>query len=107
MAKKRSTKAPGSTWLGRREYSLSLRCEKWGVPYTKVSRVAVFRRDNWTCQLCGEPIDRKLRYPHSKSKSIDHIKPLSWGPERSPGHVIDNVQASHFGCNASKGNRYE
>jgi 5-methylcytosine-specific restriction endonuclease McrA len=83
---------------------MKLRCDTWGVPYTKVSRAAVFKRDGYVCQLCGEPIDPKLRYPNPKSKSLDHIVPLSHGPG-TPGHVFSNAQAAHFGCNASKGNR--
>ncbi|MFF1739589.1 HNH endonuclease [Streptomyces mirabilis] len=69
-----------------------------------MSRAAVFRRDGWICQLCGGPIDRALRYPNPLSKSIDHRVPLSHGPG-TPGHVFENCQAAHFGCNASKGNR--
>jgi hypothetical protein len=94
-------------WLSRREYALKLRCDQWGVPYGKVSRIAVFRRDGWVCQLCKEPIDPKLRYPNRMSKSLDHIKPLSWGPERSPGHVYTNCQAAHFSCNSAKQARHE
>ncbi|MGV9815459.1 HNH endonuclease [Streptomyces cellulosae] len=69
-----------------------------------MSRAAVFRRDGWICQLCGEGIDRAVRFPHPRSKSIDHIVPLSHGAG-TPGHVFSNCQAAHLGCNSSKGNR--
>lgn len=100
--RKRRKRSPG--WLSRREYAIKLRCENWGVPYSKVSRAKVFNRDGWVCQLCGKSIDRVVRFPKPLSASLDHIVPLSHGPG-TPGHVLDNCQAAHFGCNASKGNR--
>jgi 5-methylcytosine-specific restriction endonuclease McrA len=103
-APRKRRKRRGDGWLSRREYAIKLRCEGWGVPYTKVSRSRVFNRDGWVCQLCGQPIDRAVRFPKPHSASIDHIVPLSHGPG-TPGHVLSNCQAAHFGCNASKGNR--
>ena len=69
-------------------------------PYTRES---IFERDNWTCQLCQEPIDPELRFPDSGFASIDHIIPISLGGDDTPA----NVQAAHFGCNSAKGNRVE
>ncbi|MEU3618857.1 HNH endonuclease [Streptomyces sp. NPDC006872] len=94
----------GKGWLSRREYALKRRCEEWGVPYEKVSRAAVFRRNGWICQLCGNPVDRAIRFPKPLSASLDHIVPLSHGPG-TPGHVAANCQLAHLGCNSSKGNR--
>ncbi len=58
-------------------------------------------RDGWTCQLCHEPIDRAIAWPHPKSPSIDHIVPLS----RGGAHALSNVQSAHLGCNSSKRDR--
>ncbi|WP_369015738.1 HNH endonuclease [Streptomyces hintoniae] len=69
-----------------------------------MSRAAVFRRDGWTCQLCGGPIDRAVKFPKSGSASLDHVVPLSHGVG-TPGHVLSNCQAAHLGCNSSKGNK--
>lgn len=57
----------------------------------------------WTglCGICGEGIDRAMKFPNPLSPSVDHIIPLSKGG----GHVADNLQWAHFGCNASKSNR--
>lgn len=66
-------------------------------------REDVFERDNWTCQLCQEPIDSELKWPDRHSPSIDHILPVSHGGDDTPA----NVQAAHLGCNIGKGNRVE
>ena len=87
--------------LSRREYAVKLRCDAWGVPYTRVSRAAVFRYSNWRCGICGLPVDKALRFPHSMSKSLDHVIPLS--VPGSPGHVISNCQLAHLSCNTRKG----
>lgn len=64
-------------------------------------RVEIYERDNWTCSLCQESIDRQLQYPDPDSVSIDHILPISLGGT----HSRDNVAAAHLGCNIRKGNR--
>jgi 5-methylcytosine-specific restriction endonuclease McrA len=66
-----------------------------------VSRHAVFKRDAYTCQLCGVPLDMEAKAPHPLSPSIDHVIPLAKGGAHEPG----NVQAAHFLCNSTKGDR--
>ena len=66
-------------------------------------REDIFEQDNWTCQLCQEPINPELKWPESGSASIDHIIPLSLGGDDTPA----NVQAAHLSCNQGKGNRVE
>lgn len=68
-----------------------------------VRRVAIFIRDKWTCQLCGEPIEQDLTWPHKMYPSLDHIVPLSNGG----GHSMDNCQATHFLCNVRKSDRLQ
>jgi 5-methylcytosine-specific restriction endonuclease McrA len=57
----------------------------------------IFERDDWTCQLCGQPVPRDACFPHPLSASIDHIVPLS----RGGAHTKDNVQLAHLTCNCS------
>lgn len=66
-----------------------------------VRREDTWARDNGLCQLCGEPIDRDLAYPHHGSLTLDHIVPLARGGLHEP----TNVQLAHHGCNMRKGKR--
>ncbi len=52
------------------------------------------------CWLCGQGIDYSLKWPDSRSFSVDHAVPLGKDPTRAedPG----NLRASHLGCNASR-----
>ena len=67
-----------------------------------VSEVEVFRRDHYTCQLCGYGLLLNLRPRHPKGPSIDHIVWLS----RGGSHTFDNCQAAHLGCNTREGMPY-
>lgn len=53
------------------------------------------------CYLCGERINFKLKWPHIKSPSLDHVVPLS----RGGTHTLDNVAMTHWGCNNRKNAR--
>lgn len=61
----------------------------------------VFARDGWICQLCNEPVDKNLEFPDSRSRSLDHIVPVSKGGE----HSRKNTQLAHLGCNSRKQDR--
>jgi len=74
------------------------RARHHGVAYEPINRMTVFERDRWTCQLCLEPVDRTLKFPHPLSPSIDHVRPMAKGG----GHVLANVQCTHFICNSRK-----
>ena len=63
----------------------------------------VFARDGWVCQLCNEPVDKNLEFPDPRSKSLDHIVPVSKGGE----HSRKNTQLAHFGCNSRKQDRVD
>lgn len=69
------------------------------VPY---SRVEIFERDRWICQLCGKRVKRSARVPDSKAAVIDHIVPLAAGPEYGGVDAPWNVQCAHFLCNSLK-----
>lgn len=66
--------------------------------WTGARREAIFERDGWTCGICREQIDSRLRFPDVLAATIDHIRPLSAG---GSDHA-SNVQASHFLCNVRK-----
>lgn len=63
--------------------------------------VDVMERDDWTCWLCAEPIDREATWPAPLSRSVDHVVPLSKGG----AHALSNVRAAHLRCNLVKGDR--
>src|SRR5256714_2730656 len=55
----------------------------------KITRRAVFARDNWTCQYCGS----------RSNLTVDHVVPKSKGGSSS----WDNIVASCAPCNRRKG----
>ncbi|WP_408990277.1 HNH endonuclease [Streptomyces stelliscabiei] len=65
-----------------------------------VSRVAVFDRDHWLCQLCGTPVDRTAMVPDDHAPTLDHIIPVSLGGP----HTMANLRTAHFICNSRRGN---
>jgi len=63
------------------------------VPYraqAALTRRAVFARDDWRCQYCGQP-----------AENLDHVVPRS----RGGTHTWDNVVAACRRCNSKKENR--
>lgn len=64
-------------------------------------RLAIYERDNWTCQLCFEPIDRDAHYLSAWAPSLDHIEPQS--AALIPDHSAANLRLSHMWCNAVRG----
>lgn len=77
------------------------RARRRGVRHEPYKRIDIFVRDGWTCQLCGEPINPKIKFPDVMSKTIDHVEPIIEGG----ADASDNVQAAHYGCNCRKGAR--
>lgn len=74
------------------------RARHHGVEYEYINRKKVFIRDGWRCGICGKKVDKRLKYPHPMSVSLDHIVPMSLGG----GHLYRNVQCSHWLCNTEK-----
>ena len=83
----------------RQRRSQVRRIRLYGGEYEKFTYTEIFERDNWTCGICNESIDKELKWPDVKSVSLDHIIPVSKGG----GHIRTNVQAAHLNCNIRKG----
>ena len=50
------------------------------------------------CYLCGKHINYKLKFPHPKSPSLDHVTPISAGG----AHSVENTAMAHMECNNRK-----
>lgn len=74
---------------------------KLSLPYEEFTDDEIFERDGWSCGICGEPVDRELKWPDPMSKSLDHVRPLAKGGH----HVRTNCQLAHLSCNVSKGDK--
>jgi 5-methylcytosine-specific restriction endonuclease McrA len=48
------------------------------------------------CWLCGELVDKELRYPDRESPSVDHVVPVEVGGAQ---HDRGNLRLAHLGCN--------
>ncbi len=55
-----------------------------------------------TCGICGQPVDKRLKYPDPMAPCIDHIIPIDRGGHPSD---IDNLQLAHWKCNRMKANK--
>lgn len=68
-------------------------------PSERIYRRKVYERDNWTCQLCGKPVNIRTTKPwHPLMPTLDHIIPRAAGG----AHVYSNVQLAHAICNSIK-----
>ena len=56
------------------------------------------------CAICGQPVDKTLRYPNPMAATVDHIIPLSKGGHPS---ALDNLQLAHACCNRAKSDNVE
>lgn len=61
----------------------------------------VAERDGNRCHLCGGRVNLRLKHPHPRSASLDHLVPLALGGS----HELANVRLAHLDCNVSKGTR--
>lgn len=83
----------------RTEWKRRRRAAIRNLPVEKFSSLEIYMRDGWICQLCKKKVDKKLKWPHQMSASIDHIVPVSKGG----AHLKSNVQLAHLICNMSVG----
>jgi 5-methylcytosine-specific restriction endonuclease McrA len=56
-------------------------------------------RDGWRCHLCRKSVDRRLRAPHPRSATFDHLNPVSHGGDDAP----ENLALAHWSCNSRRG----
>lgn len=82
----------------RRDNRQRYRARQRNAYVETVNRLAIFARDQNTCQLCGELVLMSERAPHPLSPTIDHVVPLALGGSHEP----TNVQLAHFICNCTK-----
>lgn len=54
------------------------------------------------CAICGQPIDKSLRYPDPMAPVVDHIIPVAKGGHPSD---INNMQLAHAWCNRQKSDK--
>ena len=54
------------------------------------------------CGICGQIVDKSLKYPHPLAPCIDHIIPIDRGGHPSD---IENLQLAHWKCNRDKANK--
>ena len=61
-------------------------------------------REEDSCWLCGELVDKTLKTPHPMSAEVDEVVPVSLG-----GSPFDrkNCRLSHRSCNRNRGNGTE
>lgn len=64
-----------------------------------LDRLAIYRRDDWTCQICGEVTEPDADPTSAWFPSLDHIIP------RSQGGPDDwhNLRTAHNWCNSVRG----
>ena len=67
--------------------------------YQLLDRIAIFARDDWTCQICGEPVDWTAEPNSDWYPTLDHITPRSHGGNHEP----ENLRTAHRWCNSVRG----
>lgn len=54
------------------------------------------------CGICGQPVDKTLKYPDPMSPTVDHIIPVS---KRGDPVALENLQLAHRYCNRLKSDK--
>jgi 5-methylcytosine-specific restriction endonuclease McrA len=65
------------------------------------TRIRIAERDRWTCGICNEPIDPRLRKPHPRALAIAHRTARANGGSDAD----ENLVAAHADCNLRQGTR--
>lgn len=72
--------------------------DSWEEHYEPVSRLRIYERDGWKCQICGRKLKLTKEWAANQA-TVDHIAPLAHGGE----HKRTNMQAACMKCNSAKG----
>lgn len=76
------------------------RARHHGVAYEPVSRVKLFERDRWRCQVCGVRTPKRLMGSiEPNAPEMDHRIPMAMGGP----HTWANLQCACRRCNGAKG----
>lgn len=67
------------------------------------NRLAIYERDGWVCQLCGDPVPRDVDYLDPLAATLDHIECQSWA--LIPDHSPSNLRLAHRLCNSLRSDR--
>jgi hypothetical protein len=65
---------------------------------SKAARLRIHERDDWTCHICGDPVNRDAVVPELDAPTLDHVIALAAGGS----HSEDNLKTAHFYCNSVK-----
>lgn len=79
------------------------RCKRYGGYFnSKVTRRAVFERDDFKCYLCKAKVSETLPARHDRKATLDHVVPL----EKKGPHDWHNVACCCRKCNVAKRNKW-
>lgn len=87
--------------MARKTELRRIRSQRRAETFDGVTDIEILERDRWRCGICGQRIGTSFKYPHPRSKSIDHVIPLSQGGDDTAA----NKRAAHLGCNTRRMNR--
>lgn len=66
---------------------------------SRADRLAIYERDEWTCQVCAGVVDPNLPMLDDWAPTLDHITPRSRGGSDDP----ENLRLAHRWCNSVLG----
>ena len=69
----------------------------YGLKYA--DRLTIYDRDNWTCQICAEPVDPNAEPRSDWYPTLDHVIPRSRGGTND----LTNLRTAHHWCNSVRG----
>jgi hypothetical protein len=77
------------------DHSKRRRAKILSNPVEEFASLEIYMRDGWICQFCKKRVDKKLKWPHPMSASLDHIIAVADGGP----HTRANTQLAHLECN--------
>lgn len=83
---------------GKSSQRAARRARLRGVRVERVSKKYIYERDGWICQICHKRVNKRLKFPHLLSGTLDHIIPIAKGGTHEP----KNCQLAHLICNSNK-----